>query len=346
MKALVKYAVGKGNVDVREIPEPVPTGDQVKIRVELCGICGTDIHVLNDDPYPYTAPKVLGHEFSGVVEEFGERVTAFRPGDRVTGIPVGLPCGQCHYCRTGHYFQCRNRTSYGNATNGGFATHTVVREPYVRRLPDNVGFAAGALIEPLACCSKAVNFMTDIRAGDVALVIGPGPIGLLAMQLAKAEGAAIVLAGTDADADRLAMGKQLGADVTVNVSREPGALRSALAEITGGEGADVVLECSGTPGGTRAGLEAIRPEGRFTQIGLHDREFPVDVLGMLLKDLRFAASYASSAQGWERGIQLVAQGRVQLEPLVSHTLPMSDWEKGFDLLRSRQALKVLLRPGE
>lgn len=343
MRALVKYAVGAGNAELQEVAERPLGPDDVRIRVEVCGICGTDIHIYRTENYPYKPPKIMGHEFSGVVEAIGPAVKSVRIGDRATGIPIGGICGRCRYCLQGHYFQCPERKTFGTGVNGGFANYVTVKDLFVRRLPDNVSFTAGALIEPLACCVKAVSYMTDISASEVVLVIGPGPIGLLAMQIAKAEGAFVVLAGMDVDVDRLAMGGRLGADLLVNASKED--LKGALAAVTGGLGPDVVLECSGTPGGTRAGLQVIAGEGRFTQIGLHEVDVTLDVLNlMLMKDIRFRASYASSAQGWDRAIALVAQGKVQLEPLVSHTLPMTDWRRGFDLIEARQALKVLLKP--
>ena len=341
MKALVKYAPGVGHIGIRDMPEPVPGAGEVKVEVKYGGICGTDIHIYHDH-YKNNPPVIMGHEWSGQVVEVGPGVETVAVGDRVTGIPAAYTCGRCRYCLEGHVFLCEHRLSFGSGLHGAFARYAVVKEKNIRHLPDNVSFKGGALSEPLACCVKAVVFITQISAGDVVLVTGPGPIGLLAAQLARAEGGYVVLAGTDADEERMALGKELGADLTLNVQKDD--VVSTLQELTHGYGADVVLECSASPAATRLGIEAIRKEGKFTQIGLHDHPFEFDFLQILMKDLRVSGSFASSLEAWDRAMVLLAQGKVQTEPLVSDILPLSDWEKGFEKINNREGLKILLQP--
>jgi L-iditol 2-dehydrogenase len=341
MKALVKYASGVGNIGIREMPEPTAGPGEVKVEVKYGGICGTDIHIYHD-LYKNYPPVIMGHEWSGVVVSLGDGVKTLKVGDRVTGIPAAYTCGHCRYCLEGHVFLCTDRLSFGSGRNGGFAKYAVLGEKAIRKLPDSVSFKAGALSEPLACMVKAVEFTTGIMAGDVVLVSGPGPIGLLAAQLARAEGGYVVLAGTDVDAERLQVARNLGIEVTVNVQHDN--VDQILKDLTNGYGADVVLECSGSPAATRMGIQVVRKEGKFTQIGLHEHPFELDVLQILLKDLTFKASFASSLEAWDRAMILLGQGKVQTEPVVSDILPLSDWEKGFDKINRREGLKILLQP--
>ena len=341
MKALVKYASGVGNIDVREMPEPFPGEGEVKVEVKYCGICGTDIHIYHDH-YKSNPPVIMGHEWSGQVVEIGPGVESIKVGDRVTGIPAAYTCGRCRYCLEGHVFLCEERLSFGSGLNGAFAKYAIVLEKNIRHLPDNVSCKAGALSEPLACCVKAVIFLTGVSAGDVVLITGPGPIGLLAAQVAKAEGGYVVLAGTSVDKERLEFGKELGVDLTLNVETDD--VDAALKDLTQGYGADVVLECAGAPAATRLGIDVIRKEGKFTQIGLHDHPFEFDFLKILIKELRVVGSFASSLESWDRTMTLFRQGKIQTEPLVSDVLPLSEWEKGFEKINKRDGLKILLEP--
>ena len=232
--------------------------------------------------------------------------------------------------------------SFGSGLNGAFAKYAIVLEKNIRHLPDNVSYKAGALSEPLACCVKAVIFLTGVSAGDVVLITGPGPIGLLTAQVAKAEGGYVVLAGTSVDKERLEFGKELGVDLTLNVETDD--VDAALKDLTQGYGADVVLECAGAPAATRLGIDVIRKEGKFTQIGLHDHPFEFDFLKILIKELRVVGSFASSLESWDRTMTLFRQGKIQTEPLVSDVLPLSEWEKGFEKINKRDGLKILLEP--
>jgi L-iditol 2-dehydrogenase len=341
MKALVKYAPGVGNVGIREMPEPTPGESQVKVEVKYGGICGTDIHIYHDH-YKNNPPVILGHEWSGQVVEVGPGVKTIQVGDRVTGIPAAYTCGRCRYCLEGRVFLCKDRVSFGSGVHGGFAKYAVVGEKNIRHLPDNISFKAGALSEPFACCVKAVCLMTGVSAGDVVLVTGPGPIGLLTAQLAKAEGGFVVLAGTQVDKERLEIGQKLGADLTVDVQKDD--VDGILKDLTNGYGADVVLECAGAPAATRLGVQVIRKEGKFTQIGLHDKPFEFDVLQILYKEIKFTGSFASSLDAWDRAMVLFKGGKIQAEPIVSDILPLTQWEKGFEKINNREGLKILLEP--
>jgi L-iditol 2-dehydrogenase len=341
MKALVKYAPGEGNVGIREMPEPTPGPGEVKVEVKYAGICGTDIHIYHDH-YKNYPPVIMGHEWSGQVVEVGPDVKTVKVGDRVTGIPAAYTCGRCRYCLEGRVFLCSERLSFGSGRHGAFAKYAVTAERNIRQLPDNVSFKAGALSEPLACCVKAVILLTGVSAGDVVFVSGPGPIGLLTAQLAKAEGGYVVLAGTSVDKERLEVGKQLGVDQTLNVETDNA--EAMLKSLTKGYGADVVFECAGAGAATRLGIQVIRKAGKFMQIGLHDKPFELDFLQILTKELTVKGSFASSLPAWDLALTLLGQGKVQTEPVVSDILALSEWEKGFAKILNREGLKILLQP--
>ena len=340
MKALVKYAKGFGNVGLRDMPEPTPGHGKVKVEIEYAGICGTDIHIYRDK-YPSCPPVILGHEWSGRVVELGPGVDSVKLGDRVTSIPAEVTCGKCRYCLAGHIYQCKDRLSFGSGVHGAFARYGIVSANRIRLLPDNVSFKAGALTEPLACCVKAVS-LTHIAAGDVVVLSGPGPIGLMTAQLAKLEGATVVLTGTSADKQRLEIGKQLGADLTLNVDQDD--VDAIVRDLTHGYGADVILECSGAPAATRSGFQLVRREGKFTQIGLHEEPFQFDFLQILLKEVNVVASFATVFENWDRTLLLMGQQKVNLEAMVSDVLPLTDWETAWKRIEAREGLKILLTP--
>src|SRR5947209_1093911 len=219
MKAVVKTAPGVGNIDVLDIPEPETPAGHVKIAVRAAGICGTDLHIYYDE-FRSRPPVVLGHEISGEVVEVGEGVERIRVGERVTTETYFSTCGSCRFCRTGRINLCPDRRSIGSAVNGGFTSYLVVPERNVHRLPDDVSFLGGALTEPLACVVHGALELPRLVPGDVAVVAGPGAIGLLTLQAVKAAGATTIVLGTDTDEHRLRMARELGADFTFNVQRD------------------------------------------------------------------------------------------------------------------------------
>ncbi|MCW4027056.1 MAG: zinc-binding dehydrogenase [Candidatus Bathyarchaeota archaeon] len=343
MKGLVKYALGPGNVELRDMPEPTPGPDEVKIEVKAAGICGSDLHIYHGDiKLLIRTPVIVGHEFSGVVAEVGSSVSKWRQGDRVTSETAVQVCGECIPCRTGNYNVCGEKRLIGYWFNGAFAKHCVVPSRLVHRLPDNVSFLAGALSEPLACCVNAVVEKTTILPGDLVVIAGPGPIGLLSLQLAKAKGALAVLVGTGVDRKRLEVGRELGADVTVNIDEEdPKEVVSGLAD---GAGADVFIECSGSPGAVRSGFQLVRRAGQYTQIGLTGRRFELDFDDVAYKEMTVRGSLGQCWPYWRRGLKMLSQGLVKTEPLVSDILPLQQWKEGFQKVENKEGLKVILEP--
>ena len=341
MRAVMKVARGVGHVEARDIDEPTTPPGHVKLRVEAAGICGTDLHIYHDE-FPTRPPVVMGHEVAGEVVELGAGVTRVAEGDRVTSETYFSTCGVCRFCRDGQPNLCPQRRSIGSAVHGGFTRYLVVPERNLHPLPDNVDFRAGALTEPLACVVHGALEMPMLSPGDLAVVAGPGAIGLLTLQVVKAAGARVVLLGTDADEGRLALARELGADYIVNVQRaDPAEL---VMDLSGGVGADIVYECSGAGAAAQQLLTLVRRHGQYAQIGLFSGSVAWDLNQLCYKELRATGSNASVPSAWRRALRLMADGHVRTAPLISHEFALEDWRQAFDTFEARAGVKLLFRP--
>jgi L-iditol 2-dehydrogenase len=344
MKAIMKVEPGIGNVEVRDIPEPEPGPGQVKLRVRAAGLCGTDLHIYKDE-FRSWPPVVLGHEVAGEIVELGEGVQGLKPGMRVTTETYFSYCGKCRYCRAGNVNLCLERRSIGSAVNGGFTSYLITPARNIHELPENVDFRAGALTEPLACVVHAALTTPTVTPGDVVVIAGPGAIGLLTLQVVKAAGATAVMLGTDADEHRLELARDLGADHVVNVQRsDPASLIGDLTE--GGLGADVVYECAGAGAAAQQLLTLVRRRGRYVQIGLFGKPIAWDLDQLVYKELTATGSNASTPPSWLRAIELMRTGKVHTAPLITHSFPVTEWEKGFATFEDRAGVKTIFTPAE
>jgi L-iditol 2-dehydrogenase len=218
----------------------------------------------------------------------------------------------------------------------------VVRPDQLFRLFPGFPLEEGAVCEPFAAAVHAVCELTTLRAGDVALVSGPGPIGLLCLKLLVAEGIKTIIAGTDADEARLGLARQIGAYAAVNVNRQD--LLSLVRSETAGLGVDVALECAGAAPSVQNCLEAVRPLGHFTQVGHFGKVVSVSLDPIAFKQLHIAGSVGYTVGTWLRMLKILEQGRIRLGDVITHKLALDDWQKGFALCEDKSALKVLLHP--
>jgi len=343
MKAVVKYAEGKGNIELRDVPEPQPAADEVKIKVEAAGICGSDLHIFNwDIGIPTKVPFIIGHEFSGIITEVGKGVTRFNGGERVTAENSRVTCGHCRYCMTGSYNLCKERRATGYAYDGAFASHCVVPQERVHLLPDNVDFITAALSDPSACVYHAVQELTGIDAGDVILITGAGAMGLFSVQYVKANGGIAIITGLDKDRKRLELAKELGADVAVVVPTEN--LDDIVMDMTGGSGVDVALECSGAESAANQCLNLLRRQGKYTQIGIFGHPVSFDMDKVLYGEIKVIGSFSQKFTAWKEAIKLFSQGKILAKPLVTDMLPLEKWEEGFQRCFDGRAIKVVFQP--
>ena len=341
MKAVVKTQPGAGHVELRDVPEPQPGPGQVRIAVAAAGICGTDIHILRDE-FPSRPPVTLGHEFSGRIDRLGSGVAGLAPGTPVVALTAAVRCGRCRYCLTGNVLMCEQRLSIGHGVDGAFARYVVVPADMVRPVPQGVDLRHAALAEPLAVAVHAVAERSRIAAGDTVLVSGVGPIGLLVLQVALAQGGRAMVVGTARDGRRLDLARRLGAEAIVNVDAEDPV--AAAREWTAGAGVDVAFECAGAPRSLDACLRAVRRIGTLVQVGLMGRRIECDYEQVAMREILVIGTYGSSMMSWPRALALLAQGRVQAAALISDVLPITAWEEGFRKTAAQESIKVLLEP--
>jgi L-iditol 2-dehydrogenase len=341
MKALVKVAEGPGQLELRDLPQPSAGPGEVLIRVVATGICGSDLHI-QDDEYKVVPPVVIGHELAGTVVAVGEGVTRRRPGDRVTSLTTISTCGRCRHCRAGWTNLCPQRRWLGGHVNGGFAEYLVVPEANALPLPDSVSDHAGALAEPLACCVHGVLEVAQPQAGWTVVVSGPGPIGLLCAQVARAASCRVIVLGTSADEARFALARQLGFEELIDVQRED--VVTAVDSLTDGVGANLVVEAAGAAASLDQCLRLAPRAGNVLQIGLYGKPVPVPVDTLVLKEIRLMGSFSSTPTSWSRAIELLANGSVRTAPLVTSTRPLSEWADAFQAARRKGEGKILLVP--
>jgi L-iditol 2-dehydrogenase len=342
MLAIRKLARGVANVSVEELPAPVAGPEEVVAEVDSAGICGTDLHIYLDE-FETAPPVTIGHEFSGRIVEVGKSVRGWQPGERVTAGTYFSTCGHCRHCREGRPNLCPERQSIGSKRDGAFARYIVLPAKNLYRVPDEVDLESAALTEPLACTVHGILSVAKVQAGDNVAITGPGPIGLLALQLAKVAGATVALVGTDVDHERLALAKELGADHTLEVTGASN-LQTLVQDLFHAEGADLVIECSGAGPAADTLLHLVRRGGRFCQMGLFGRPIYWNHDLVCYKELTVTGTNASVASAWPRALKLMAEGRIQVRRLVTHRFSLSAWDQALKVAQMKQGVKILLKP--
>jgi len=347
MRALMKVEKGVGHFEVRDIPKPgILNGDDVLIRVLAAGVCGTDVHIYHDKFQNYP-PVVLGHEFSGVVEDVGKDVTGFKPGDRVVGEPHTKFCGRCDVCRAGKIQLCADKRSPGWGIDGAFTDYLVMPDLFLHHVPDNVPDDVAALAEPMAIVTHEVLERGKVEPQDVVAIIGAGPIGLLAAVAAKAGGASkTIILGTDADeAVRFHVACEFGADCIVNVMKE-NALEKVL-NLTKGRGADMVVEASGYKAGVNTAVDIVKRCGRISVVRMPNKDLlAVQWLKMINKALDVVFNLSSSVSSWERALLIMSSTPYDLSRAITHRANIRDWEQVFNDIAEGHAIKALFVPGK
>jgi 2-desacetyl-2-hydroxyethyl bacteriochlorophyllide A dehydrogenase len=339
---------GDGRVAVREVAEPVLEDPRdAVVRVRVAAICGSDLHFLHGKA-PLEPGDVIGHEAVGVVEEVGDEVATFRPGDRVV-TAFHVACGACWFCRNGQTQLCDRWRMLGAGLFGGElagAQAELVRVPVadvnLLGVPDDVDDERAVFLGDVLTTAWYATSVSEIAGGETVAVVGAGPVGFLLVQAALARGAGTVLA-LDREPDRLALAEGAGAvgiDVT---ARNP---RTAVDDATEGRGADVAIDAVGRPDAFASAVDVVRRGGRVTVVGMYTGErvdAPLGVWWARALDLRFAGICPVHAW-WHEAMGELRAGRLDPVPLVSHRMPLEDAAEGFALFDARRATKVLLRP--
>lgn len=337
MKAAVYH--GPGDLRVEEVPVRKLKDNEVKIQVKYCGICGTDIHIFHGDGgcCDVTPPLVPGHEFSGVVAEVGAGVKAVKVGDRVTGDPNDM-CGECYFCKNGMQHFCKNNIGIGTTVDGGFAEYVIMREKQVYKVSDELSFIEAAMAEPISCCLHGID-LCNIKAGDTVLVMGGGPIGMIMMQLAKNAGASKVIMSEPVEEKREQVLK-LGATKTIDPLHED--VEAVLAEYC--ENVNVVIECVGN---VHTQADAVRFAGRgatimYFGLAAPEESFPIRPDDIFKKELHITSSYINP-YSFERAIQILESGTVELESLITNVVPLDNIADVFTKPEYRRTGKVMIQ---
>ena len=343
MKALVKYEKGPKNLELREIEKPSPSKGQVLIKVSYAGICGTDMHIYKDDGgYKFNPPVTLGHELSGVIESVGEGVSEDYIGKRVISETFYSTCGTCYHCRSGRRNLCNDRISIGSGTNGAMAEYLVVPTNCVHIIPDSVDLLDAALAEPFTCCVKAVYDQTKLKASDTVVITGPGPIGLLVLQIVKASGCKVMVLGITKDKDKLDLAKELGADYIAYSNDNDEALKT-IKETFGEPGPDYVFECAGVESAVNLCLKAVRKGGTYVQVALFGRKLNLEFNEVVMREINIIGSFSQNSIWWDKALALITEQNIDLKKVVSEVIPIENWEEAFDKAIAGSGLKYILK---
>jgi L-iditol 2-dehydrogenase len=328
VNGLAKLAPGPGNVALAERPVHVPGAGQVALAVEAVGICGTDLHIEAGE-YPSVPPVTMGHEVCGTVADVGEGVDDGWLGKRVVCETYYSTCGRCEQCRAGRANLCAERRSFGTHVDGAFAPRLVLPARNLHEVPEGYDAVAASLAEPLACVCHSLLDPPVVSAGDAVLVIGPGAIGLLAAQVARASGGWVIVQGAPRDAARLSLAESLGFDTVV--AGEPHL-----------EAYSVVVECSGAEPGIADALGSARRGGRLVQIGLRGADVIVPWDLICFHELTVTSGFASTPESWRRALALMPQ--LRLGDLVTEVVPLAEWERAFAASREGRGVKYVIDP--
>lgn len=333
----MKAAVWYGGEDIRleEITSPELGTHDVRIQVQWCGVCGTDVHIIRGEFPVWQPPTILGHEYSGVVVEIGSQVTTVAVGDRVTVDPSGAVCGSCEFCRGGQQHFCPQR----RILRGAFAEYTVVPEKTVYTIPDRIDFQRAALIEPVSCAVHAVE-LAELRPGEKVLVLGGGPIGLLLTTILKHAGAAWVIL-SEPVAERRKLAEQMGADVTVDPRQEN--IETVVADYTGGLGPHTIFEAVGLPQTFAQAIDLARRGGKCVMVGMSPPTARVSIAPYTFfwKELKVLGSHMR-LYNFRRTIDLLPV--LNLAPLLSYEFRLGQVLEAIKAVETNSVLKPLVQP--
>lgn len=328
MKAAVLTSKGDKELAVQDVPSPSAGPGELLVRVAACGLCRTDLHYLHGLPTFKEPPIILGHEIAGRVESLGPNVEGWKGGERVLLPPV-IPCGACEYCFKGRGTLCLNQRMLGNHDDGGFAELVRVPAWAAFRLPDSIPLEAGSIVsDAVSTPYHAVVNRAKVQPGEWVVIFGCGGVGLSTVQIAKAAGARVI--GVDIQPWKLETASALGADAVVD-GKDARAAGKELKKITGG-GADVAFDVIGNPEVLQSATNAVKWGGRVIVVGYSEKPATLPSGRIMFREIEVKGSLGCGLQDFPHVIDLVAQGKVRLDRMVTHRLPLADINKGFKML--------------
>ena len=349
MKATVLVAPDRFELLDRPVPEPGP--EDCLVRVRACGVCGTDLKIIHHGmpKMPPYGEFIFGHEYAGDIVAIGSSVDEFRVGDRVV-VEAHMGCRRCENCIRGHYTAClnygdprRGHRANGFTTNGGLAEYALNHINTLYSLPEQVSYEEAVVVMTAGSPLYGLQLAGGYFVGQTVAILGPGPIGLMALQLVKAMGAVrVILTGTRPA--RLALGRELGADICVDVSREdPVAVVRAA---TGGKGADTTIDCAGGDETFDQSIKMTKPAGRIILVAFYHGPVTADLADAVRRNLTIYTERGEGGTTVGHALALLAAGRIRAKELVSHTFPLAQVHEGFEVLEKRAGdpMKIIFHP--
>ena len=332
-------------LEVTDAPDPEIGRDEVLVRVQACGICGSDIHGYDGHTGRRIPPLIMGHEASGIVAEIGKDITQFRPGDRVT-FDSTVYCGKCFYCRRGDVNLCDNRNVIGVSCgdyrrHGAFAEFIAVPQHIVYKLPDSLHFEQAAMIESVSIAFHAAN-RSGIKLGDSVVVVGAGMIGQLVIQTLRLAGCGKMIA-LDMDDKKLGLALKYGADEVINVDTPD--VQARILDLTNGRGSDAAFEVVGSSSAFNTAVASLRKGGRLTMVGNLSPKVEMPLLQIVTRELTLLGVCSSSGE-YPTCIDMMVKGKIDVRPFISAIAPLADGPMWFDRLYKREPglMKVVLTP--
>jgi 2-desacetyl-2-hydroxyethyl bacteriochlorophyllide A dehydrogenase len=336
----MKAAVWYGGTDIRieDIPTPKIKDDEVLVRVKAVSICGSDVHAYRGVSKRRIPPLIMGHEFSGEIAKLGRTVKGLREGDRVVIEPV-LSCGKCALCQRGRSNICENMRLVGLHLSGAFSEYVPIPVSKCHALPDAVSFEEASLVEPLAVAVHAVNLASPETGEDFG-IIGSGAVGLMTLQVVKNSGAEKIFA-IDTLEYRLDLARKQGATTTINGVKE-----DPVKEVLAHGGVNTAFEAVGHQKTVQQALSMVQKGGKVVIIGMLEATMELDMLDVTVKEIEIRGSYGYTSKDFKQALILIADGKVEVKPLITHMLPLHEIKKGFDILSqgAENVIKVVLKP--
>ncbi|MCH2025286.1 MAG: zinc-binding dehydrogenase [Verrucomicrobiales bacterium] len=337
--AVVNFAPDPGSVEIREIDFPEPETDEVIVKVEAVGVCGSDIHQWHSThSWPVNYPVVLGHEFGGVITEIGKSIKGWSIGDRVVSETAAVINPDSPMSRRGLYNLDKDRKGFGYGVDGAMTNYVKTPARCLHRIPEGILIECAALTEPCSVAYNAVINNSSINPGDRVIVIGPGPIGILCSVFAKMSGAEVVLIGLDSDSHRLSVARSgFGLETIVGDGSE-------WAFSLDGLGVDVVIDAAGVSDSLRAAIDLVRPAGHITKVGWGPDPLNFSLDPLVQKNVTLQGSFSHNWPVWEKVLQLMKSGELDISPIIGGTWNLNEWGSAFESMQSGRVVKSVLIP--
>jgi L-iditol 2-dehydrogenase len=344
MIGLVNYAREAESVELRELPVPEIGDDDVLLRVDSVGICGSDLHQFHGShSWKVNYPVVLGHEFAGTVAKAGRQTLGFKEGDRAVSETAAVLPKDSALIRRGLYNLDPGRLGFGYGVDGAMASFVKVPARCLHPVPDSLPLEKAALTEPCCVAYNAVCSNSRVRPGDSVAVIGPGPIGLLCASMAKLSGAGhLVVVGTAADTKRLEVAREIGAE-TILVARGED-VQEWVRNQGDGYGVDLVIDAAGVSASLKLALDIVRPAGQITKVGWGPQPLNFSLDPLVQKAVTLQGSFSHNWAMWESVLVLLASGKIDLRPILNRIAPIDEWRASFDAMHAGEIVKGVLKP--